>query len=99
MVQLIRAVGMSDVFGFVVDATEDLLLVNFFDSEAFCLTGYDVLRWRDIRSYCFFDDPRYWRFRALRRLKIRPTVPMGISLASISELLASVAQRYPLLSV
>ena len=100
MVQLIRsAVGMPNVFGFVVDATEDLVLVHFFDSEAFCLTGYEVLRQRDIRSYCFFDDPRYWRFRALRRLKIRPTAPIGISLASIPELLASVAKRYPLLSV
>jgi hypothetical protein len=100
MVQLIRGtVGMSDVFGFVVDANDDLVLVHFFDSEAFCLTGYDVLRQRDIRSYCFFDDPRYWRFRALRRLKIRPRAPMGISLASIPEMLASVAKRYPLLSV
>src|SRR5438552_3249282 len=60
MVQLSRgAVGMSDIFGFVVNVTEDLVLVHFFDSEAFCLTGYDVLRQRDIRSYCFFDDPRY----------------------------------------
>jgi len=100
MVQLIRsAVGMSNVFGFVVDATDDLVLVHFFDSEAFCLTGYDVLRQRDIRSYCFFDDPRYWRSRAVRRLKIRPTAPAGISLASIPELLASVAKRYPVLSV
>lgn len=100
LVQLIRsAVGMSNVFGFVVDATDELVLVHFFDSEAFCLTGYDVLRQRDIRSYCFFDDPRYWRFRAVRRLKIRPTTPVGISLASLPELLASVAKRYPLLSV
>ncbi len=100
MVQLIRSdAGMSNVFGFVMDANEELVLVHFFDSEAFCLTGYDVLRQRDIRSYCFFDDPRYWRFRAVRRLKIRPTPPMGISLGSIPELLASVAKRYPLLSV
>jgi hypothetical protein len=100
MVQLNRsAVGMFNVFGFVMDATDELVLVHFFDSETFCLTGYDVLRQRDIGSYCFFDDPRYWRFRALRRLKIRPTAPVGICLASIPELLASVAKRYPLLSV
>ena len=100
MVQLIRsAVGMPSVFGFVMDATDDLVLVHFFDSEAFCLTGYDVLRQHDIRSYCFFDDPRYWRFRALRRLKIRPTAPVGISLLSIPELLCSISERYPLLSV
>ena len=100
MAHLIRNdVGMPNVFGFVVDATKDLVLVHFFDSEAFCLTGYDVLRQRDIRSYSFFDDRRYWRFRALRQLKIRPTLPVGISLASIPELLASVAKCYPLLSV
>jgi hypothetical protein len=100
MVQLIRsAVGMANVFGFVVDATDDLVLVHFFDSEAFCLTGYDVLRQQDIRSYCFFDDPRYWRFRALRQLKIQPTSPVGISLGSIREVLISVSNHYPLLSV
>jgi hypothetical protein len=100
MVQLIRsAVGMSNVFGFVMDVTDDLVLVHFFDNNAFCLTGYDVLRMQDIRSYCFFDDPRYWRFRAVRRLRIRPTAPLGISLASIPELIASVDKRYPLLSV
>jgi hypothetical protein len=100
MVQLIRsAAGMNDVFGFVMDATDELVLMHYFDSEAFCLTGYDVLRQRDIPSYCFFDDPRYWRYRAICRLKIRPTPPVGISLASIRELLASVAERYPLLSV
>lgn len=100
MVQLVRsAVGMSNVFGFVVDITDELVLVNFFDSEAFCLTGYDVLRQRDIRSYCFFDDPRYWRHRALRRLKIKPIAPVGISLKFVPDVLASVVKRYPLLSV
>jgi hypothetical protein len=100
LVQLIRSgVGMADVFGFVLDSNDELVLVHFFDSEAFCLTGYDVLRLRDIRSYCFFDDPRYWRYRAIRRLKIRPVVPVGISLSSVPAVLSSVSKHYPVLSV
>ena len=99
LVQLIRPGWMSDVFGFVVDANASLVLVHSFKNDAFCLSGYEVVRQRDIRAYCFFDDPRYWRFRALRKLKIRPTAPIGISIASIPALLASVGSRFPLLSV
>ena len=101
MVQLVRrAVGMSDVFGFILEATDDLVLLHCFDSEAFCLNGYDILRQQDIRSYCFFDDPRYWRYRAIRQLKIRPTAPVvGISLSTIPDLLNSVSEHYPILSV
>jgi hypothetical protein len=100
MVQLVRsAAGMSDVFGFILEATNELVLIHYFDSEAFCLNGYDILRQQDIRSYCFFDDPRYWRFRAIRRMKIRPIAPVGISLSTIPNLLESVSSRYPILSV
>lgn len=89
---------MSTVFGFVVASSEELVLLHSFNSEAFCLDGYDVIRHGDIRGFCFFDDRRYWRYRALRRLKIRPTLPPGIRLASMKELLSSVDARYPLLS-
>jgi hypothetical protein len=90
---------MSNVFGFVVDSNEEFLLLHSFNSEVFRLNGYEVVRQSDIRRYCFFDDSRYWRFRALRRLKIKPELPDGICLASMRELLLSVAARYPLLSV
>ena len=94
-----RKAGMSDVFGFVMDANNEFVLVHSFNSTAFCLSGYEVFRSQDIDKYCFFDNARYWRFRALRRLRIRPTAPIGISLASTPELLASVSKHYPLLSV
>ena len=99
LVQIQRSNYMSDVFGFVVGASDGLILIHSFNSEVFCLDGYDAVRQSDIRGYCFFDDPRYWRFRALRRLKIRPTTPASICLASVRELLESVAAFYPLLSV
>jgi len=89
---------MFAVFGFVVDSSDELVLLHSFNSEVFCLNGYDVIRQCDIRSFCFFDDPRYWRYRALRRLKIRPVRPRDISVASVQDLLSSVSARYPLLS-
>jgi hypothetical protein len=98
LVQIHRPPGMPTVFGFVVDSSDELVLLHSFNSEVFCLNGYDVIRQCDIRSFCFFDDPRYWRFRAQRRLKIRPIPPRDIRLRSMQELLSSVAARYPLLS-
>lgn len=98
LVQIRRPSCMSDVFGFVVGSSDELILLHSFNSEAFCLDGYDVVRMRDVRRCCFFDDPRYWRFRAIRRLKIRPTTPEGIDLDSIRGLIGSVSARYPLLS-
>src|SRR3954454_14985781 len=90
---------MPTVFGFTVGSSDALVLLHSFNSEAFCLDGYDVIRQCDIRSFCFFDDPRYWRYRAIRRLKIRPTPPRDVSLDSVQELLLSVSAQYPLLSV
>lgn len=98
LVQIHRPSGMPTVFGFVVGSSDELVLLHHFNSEVFCLDGYDVIRQCDISSFCFFDDPRYWRYRALRRLKIRPTPPRDISLVSVQELLSSVSARYPLLS-
>ena len=98
LVQIRRPPGMATVFGFVVGSSHELVLLHAFNSEVFCLDGYDVIRHCDIRSFCFFDDPRYWRYRALRRLKIRPIQPRDISLASVQELLSSISARYPLLS-
>jgi hypothetical protein len=98
LVQIHRPSGMPTVFGFVVGSSDTLVLLHSFNSEAFCLDGYDVIRHCDIRSFCFFADPRYWRFRALRRLKTRPIPPRDIRLASVQELLSSVGARYPLLS-
>jgi hypothetical protein len=98
LVQLLRR-PLPYVFGFVVDSSDQLVLVHCFDSEAFHLNGYAVIRQKDIRSYCFFDDPRYWRLRAIRRLKIKPVIPPGICLESVPELLRSISRRYPLLSV
>jgi hypothetical protein len=89
---------MSSVFGFVVDSNHELVLLHSFNSEVFCVDGYDIIRQCDIRAFCFFDDPRYWRYRALRRLKIRPTKPRGISLDSVPDLLSSVSAGYPILS-
>jgi hypothetical protein len=98
LVQIHRPSGIPTVFGFVVGSSDELVLLHSFNSEVFCLDGYDVIRQCDIRSFCFFDDPRYWRYRALRRLKIRPTLPRYVSLISVQELLSSVSARYPLLS-
>ena len=75
LVQIHRPQGMPTVFGFVVDSSDELVLLHHFNSEVFCLDGDDAIRHCDIRSFCFFDDPRYWRYRALRRLKIRPIPP------------------------
>lgn len=94
-----RRIQGSTFFGFVVDYSDMLVLLHSFNSTAFCLTGYEVVRQKDIDSYCFFDDPRYWRVRAMRRLKIKPVKPSGISLCSIRDLLASLTGKYPLIGV
>src|SRR5947208_10978968 len=91
LVQIHRPSGMPTVFGFVVASSDELVLLHSFNSEVFCLDGYDIIRQCDIRSYCFFDDPRYWRYRAIRRLKIRPTLPRDVRLGSVQELLSTVS--------
>ena len=76
LVQIRRAPGTPAVFGFVVGLSNGLALLHSFNSEVFCLNGYDVIRESDIRGFCFFDDPRYWRLRASRDSSAVALVPL-----------------------
>jgi hypothetical protein len=84
--------------GFVVDFSDELILFHGVNMDTFRLNGYSVIRNEDVKDYRIFDKLDFWQCRAVRRFKLAPVRPPGISLSSVPELLSSIAKRYPLAS-
>lgn len=91
--------GVGSTIGFVVDFSDSLILFHHLGTDTFHLNGYSVIREQDVSEYRFFAKPKYWQFRAVRHSRLRPIRPAGISVASLPELLTSVAKHYPLITL
>lgn len=85
--------------GFVVGASDSLVLFHVFDSDCFCLNGYTVIREEDISHHRVFNKSEYWQYRAVRRFRIKAARLPGLSMVSFPELMISIAKRFPLLTV
>ena len=94
-----RIKGAGKTIGFVVDFSNSLILVHVLERDAFQLNGYSVIRNEDVKNYRVFDKHDYWQNRAVRYFKLSPVCPPGISLSSVPELIASIAKRYPLITI
>jgi len=90
---------VASTMGFVVDFSDSLILFHVLEMDTFRLNGYTVVREQDVREYRFFAKPEYWQFRAVRHFRLQPARPAGISVATLPELLTSVARRYPLMTL
>jgi hypothetical protein len=94
-----RLKNVGSTAGFVVAFSDSLILFHTLDMDTFQLNGYTVLRDEDVSHYRAFTKAEYWHFRAVRRFHLRPMRPPGISVTSLPELLKSVAQHYPLITL
>jgi hypothetical protein len=94
-----RLKDVGTTTGFVVALSDSLILFHTLDMDMFRLNGYTALRDEDISHYRGFTKAEYWQFRAVRRFHLKPVRPVGISVASLPELLMSVSQHYPLITL
>jgi hypothetical protein len=94
-----RPQKLGKISGFVVDFSKSLILLQRFDWNTFQLNGYSVIHCEDIASYRFFHKNEYWQFRAIRKFKLKPKIPAGISVSSLPSLLESVAKVFPLVTI
>lgn len=97
--QVKRRLHDCKISGFVIDASDSLILIHQFDWDYFGTFNYTVIRDRDITAYRFFDKPEYWAYRAVRKFRLKPVRPSGISIDSLPELLKSINKKYPLLTI
>jgi hypothetical protein len=94
-----RIQGAGRTSGFVVDYSSDLILFHVLNTEVFNLNGYSVLRSSDVKRYRAFDKNVYWQSRAIRHLGLKPARPSGIALSSLPELISSISNQYPLITI
>ncbi len=85
--------------GFVVDFSDALILFHALDQDSFRLNGYTVIKVEDIGCYRVFGKADNWQFRAVKHFRLRPVRPVGVCVASLPELLRSVAKHYPLITL
>ena len=85
--------------GFVVDFSPDLILFHVVDSATLKLNGYTVIRDEDVSDYRAFNKPGFWQAKVVKNLGLKPISPDGISLSSLPDLLKSIDDRYPLITI
>ena len=90
---------MCRIVGFIVDASDSLVLFHQLDGDCFQLINHTVIRDKDIKAYRFFDKPKYWQYRAAKKFRLKPKRPAGVSVESLPALLKSINKRYPLLTI
>jgi len=91
--------GAGNTVGFVVGFSDDLLLFHVLDTDTFRLNGYSAIRTADMKDYRDFNKDNFWQNRAARHFKLSPVRPAGISLTSVPELLATISERYLLITI
>lgn len=94
-----RLKNTGKTIGFVVDLSDSLVLFHALELDSFRLNGYTVIRREDISEYRVFTRAEYWQVRAVRHFRLKPMRPAGVSVSSLPELLKSVAERYPLITL
>jgi hypothetical protein len=100
LVELCRRPRIEErIAGFVVDFSDEFILLHRLDWNLFQLDGYTILRDRDIRQRRFFTRPSHWQVKAIRKFGIRPKRPSGIKLTSWSDAVHSIAKKFPLIHV
>lgn len=84
--------------GFIVDFSEELLLLHQLDVDTFSLNGYTAVQIRDVKRYGEATRGN-WYYKAASHFGVTPAHPERIELDSLSALVRSVAQRHPLITL
>lgn len=93
-----KPIDPEPVWGFVLQRSKDLILLQVAAVDVVCLNGYSVFRNSDVRRLKVLPKDEFL-IRALRLKDIAPSEPCGISVASWSQLLESVDHKFPLFTI
>jgi hypothetical protein len=91
--------GAGTDTGFVVDFSDELILLHNVEWNTFSLNGYTAVRGEDISGYRFFDKADYWQYRAVAKFGLRGVRPVGISAESLEDLLTTASKRFTLVTI
>jgi hypothetical protein len=90
--------GVDDdlLAGFVLDYNDDLTLINYVDPSSYQADGYSVFRNDLVTSWLAYDNPDYFKSRALRLKGVRPRRPRGIDISCWLTAFHTAAKAFPL---
>ncbi len=89
----------DNCLGFVLDVSDELTLVNYFDFERVSATGFAVFKNKSVKSYELFDDPDAFNALLVKLNDVRPRAKPEISLSSLSDALRTANENFPLVVI
>ncbi len=84
--------------GFALDWNRDLTLIHALNWDFFRLNGYAILRNSDVRRWRSFSKDDFIA-RAVRRQKVRPSMPDKVKISSMREAVRSAGTTFPLITI
>ena len=84
--------------GFLLERSNELVLLNVTNSDLVCFNGYSVIRRRDVRKMKVRKTNSFM-IRALQLRGLTAIPPREISIASWPELLESINKQFPLFTI
>jgi hypothetical protein len=89
----------EQIAGFVMDFSDDLILLHRLDWNTFTLDGYTILRNKDVKKHRTFNRSSYWPNKAIKIFKLRPKALPDFVLSSWVEAISSVSKQFPIIHV
>jgi hypothetical protein len=96
LVEVKRKRFNSSSTGFVIDISEEWLLLHIVNGDLLQFNGYEALRLGDISSVDKKDD---WVTRAKERLGLQPVLQPDVLLVDLPGLLSSVNSHFPIIGL
>jgi len=90
--------SLAPLEGYVLDFSNELLLLQRFLWDPFSLNGYTVVPVRDVASFEVFDNENHWVYQAIEKTKFKPKKPRALNLQNWDTLISDSAKKFPLLS-
>jgi hypothetical protein len=100
LVELCRRPKIEErISGFVVDFSDDLILLHRLDWNTFSLDGYTLLRDDDIQAKRFYSHDAYWPKRAIEKFKLQSRQVSGLKIGALPETIIEISKKFPLIHV
>jgi hypothetical protein len=93
-----RPLDRDDLVGFVMDANDELTLIQVLDTAMFRLNGYTVFRNADIRR-CRTVANDEFDARAAKLNRVKPVKPAGLNIGSMTTAIETAGAAFPLITL
>ena len=99
LIELCRRPQIEErIAGFVIEFSDDWILLHRLDWNTFIVDGYSLVRVSDVENLRIFSHRDNWPKQAVRKLRLRPK-RIKINLNTLAEAITDISEKVPLIHV